>query len=63
MTTPREPSWLTVDGIAVPASIAAEGAQAVEPYVLEEQARAAAIADVTAPDSSTIPTDAEGAES
>lgn len=65
MTTPL-PSWLTVDGIAVPAGIVAEGAQAVEQYVLEEQARAAAIDDVTAPETSSrksIPTDAEGAES
>lgn len=63
MTTPTVPSWLTVDGIAVPASIAAEGGQAVEMYVLEQQALAAAIDDVTAPHSRTIPTDAEGAES
>lgn len=67
-TEPSVPSGLTVDGIAVPQPIEAEGAWAVEQYVAEQRA----IASITSHTSATTapavesapnpPTFDEGAE-
>lgn len=63
-TEPSVPSGLTVDGIAVPQPIEAEGAWAVEQYVAEQRA-IASITSHTAPaveSAPNPPTFDEGAE-
>jgi hypothetical protein len=65
MTAPAssEPSGLTVDGIRVPQTVEAEGAEAVEAYVAAHRGDGSAAVVDTAPASpANPPTLAEGAE-